>query len=238
MSESRKTGLLLFVMVAIVVTVGLIFFSGREPGRRPARVAGEPGGDAAEEAVPVPWELPINERPKDWVVPFPKDANPGTASVAEAIDTSTHPERVTPLFEPETFDLRTFSAQPQRYLNTVEPGRVWQVAQPGDNVPRIASLSSLTQAVDPGESVVLKVKVPAGMPVTFTSFDLGAFENQLTSISVKADAEGIAQAAFTASSGTIGTVNILAASPVTSGQLRYMVYIAEKPDRAISSTAQ
>ncbi len=72
---------------------------------------------------------------------------------------------------------------------------------------------------------MLKVKAVKDAPVTFTSFDLGSFHNQLTSVTVKADANGNAQAIFTGTPGTINNVNILAGSPMTSGQLKFTVNV-------------
>jgi hypothetical protein len=222
MTERRKAWLLVTAVLVLAAISFTIFLSGRAPLRVNPGKAGVRG-----ESVAAVNSLPLSERPAGTIMPFRGDSNPMTQSIAEAIDTETHPERLTPMIGPEPFDVARYQANEQTYLNTVEPGRVWQVAQPGENVPRIVSASAPTHYIAPGETVVLRLNVPAGMPATFTSFDLGAFENLLTTITVKADAKGVAQAAFTASSGTIGTVNILAASPVTSGQMRYIVYVAD-----------
>jgi len=63
------------------------------------------------------------------------------------------------------------------------------------------------------------------MPVTFTSFDLGRFENDLASITVQAGKDGLAKCTFTGSVGTIGKVNILASCPETSGQVKFIIEI-------------
>ena len=65
-------------------------------------------------------------------------------------------------------------------------------------------------------------------PVTFTSFDRGAFENNLTSITVLADAAGAASVRFTATAGTIEDVNILSASPRTVGQVSFRVTVTRE----------
>jgi len=62
-------------------------------------------------------------------------------------------------------------------------------------------------------------------PVTMTSNNLGSFANGLTSITVAADSSGLAEAVFTASRGTIDDIQILAASPVTSGQIAFTVNV-------------
>ena len=89
-----------------------------------------------------------------------------------------------------------------------------------------------------GQSIPLRVRATPGAPVTFTSFDLGQFENQLTSITVQADKQGIATARFVGSSGTINDVNILVASPVNSGQAKFAVNVVlPRPAGATNSDA-
>ena len=63
------------------------------------------------------------------------------------------------------------------------------------------------------------------MPVTFTSFDLGAFQNKLTSITVQADIDGFAEVTFIATEGTIADCKILASCPETSGRIKFIVNI-------------
>lgn len=74
--------------------------------------------------------------------------------------------------------------------------------------------------------MTLKVKVIPNAPVTFTSFDAGAFENELTSITVMADKTGTARTSFTATGGAVGEVQILAGSPLTAGQAQFLVNVA------------
>ena len=139
---------------------------------------------------------PVNEKGAvDYgtTQPVRPDANPQAASVGEALKNRNHPERLSPIITPAPFDLAAYQRNPQAYLNVIEPGRVFQVAQPGPEVPRIAPLSPLAVAIPQGSSTPLQVRVPPGMPVTFTSFDLGRFaENQLTSITVAANDQGVA----------------------------------------------
>ncbi len=151
--------------------------------------------------------------------------NPQIASVKEAMQSKTHPERLSSLIVPAPFDAAAFRASPEKYLNVVEPGRVWQVAQPGPGVKRLTSVSSEYEFIEQGQSVSLKVQADPGAPVTFTSFDLGAFDNQLTSQTVKADEKGLAKATFIGTGGTRGEVKILAASPLSSGQVQFLVQV-------------
>lgn len=165
---------------------------------------------------------------------IPVDANPQVASVAESLRTGKHPERVSALLTPKPFDDEVYAVDPQSYLQTIEPGRVWQSAQPGPGVPQLKQLTGRFHAITQGESVVLAVKVEPKSPVTFTSFDMGEFENRLTSITVAADGEGVAHARFTGSSGTLDDVKILAASPTASGQAKFVVNVQEPVARPLA----
>ncbi len=156
---------------------------------------------------------------------IPKDVNVHVKSVAEAIRTGTHPERLSSLVLPKPFDAAVYAANPDAYLNVVEPGRVWQPAQPAPNVPRLAPLTALHFTVEQGQPTTMRVQSVAGAPVTFSTFDGGAFDNQLTSITVRANDKGVAQARFTGTTGVIHDVNILAASPMNSGQLKYIANV-------------
>ena len=158
--------------------------------------------------------------------PVPADLNPQVESVVEAIRTKQYPERLSVLMRPKKFDAVAYMKDPEKYINTIEPGRVFQPAQPGPGVPRIRPVSRFFHnVIQGGPPAVLKVKVTPGSPVTFTSFDLGEFQNRLTSITVKADKQGLAQTKFYGTSGTIADVNILAASPATAGQVKFIVNI-------------
>lgn len=153
------------------------------------------------------------------------DANPAVASVYEALKTRKNPERFSSFVMPAKFDAKAFQADPESYVGVVEPGRVFQPAQPSPDVKPIQVKSKRYQRVTQGDQVVLSVKADAGAPVTFTSFDLGHFENQLTSTTVRANDSGEAVVRYTAASGTIDQVEILAASPLNSGQARFVVNV-------------
>lgn len=160
--------------------------------------------------------------------PVPADANPMVASVAEAIKSKQHPERLSVVITPPPFNHEAYANDPQAYLSVVEPARVWQSAQPGKSVPPLKVLSPRHMRIQQGETVSLRVQVPPGMPVTFTSFDMGAIQNQLNSITVPADADGVAVGRFTGTRGAVNLVNVLAASPVASGQASFMVEVSVK----------
>jgi len=170
------------------------------------------------------------------VRPVRARANRQVASVAEALRTRRFPERVSPLIRPRRFDRKAYERSPEAYLRRVEPGRVFQSAQPGPGVVRIRSVGRTTFRVGQGEVVRLRVQAVPGAPVTFTSFDLGAFENELPSITVRADRRGVAEARFRGTPGTYDRVNILAASPMTSGRVRFCVYVELPPEPVPGAT--
>ncbi len=213
--------------------------------------AGEKGWSypipAAKPAPEVGSNPATDERLHDSKSPLPKQPhlrgprNPQVASVIEAGRTGGHPERRTALMTPKPFDPVAWENDPQAYLDVCEPGRVFQPAQPGQGVKQLGVKGSPNIEVASGASTELAVKAIPEAPVTFTSFDLGNFSNQLTSITVKADDKGIATATFFAV-GTVNDCNILAASPLCSGQINFTVFIpppepTQEPDDQTESTA-
>ena len=172
-----------------------------------------------------PHEQPADTFDPGRTEPVPPDTNPQVASVMKALRDKEHPERLSTIIQPEAFNAAAFAQDPQAYLDIVEPGRVYQTAQPGPGVAVLKALTARRLEINQGESVKLKVRAAAQAPVTFTSFDLGAFQNQLNSITVQADSQGLAEAEFFGSPGTFSDVNILAGSPVTTGQVKFVVNV-------------
>ena len=156
-----------------------------------------------------------------------KDANPDVAALhAELARENPNPAAISNLFAPEPFDAKVYAADKEAWLKQVRPGRVFQSAQPGPEVEPIESSSGTFQNVVQGEKVLLEVKASPGSPVTFYTPQVGEFSNRLTTQSVETAEDGIARATYTATAGTQGLVDILAASPVHSGQLRYRVRVS------------
>lgn len=158
--------------------------------------------------------------------------NPQVRSALEALKKgANHPERLSPFIAPKPFDAVAYKADPQAYLDVAEPGRVFQSKPFAPDVARIEPVSPYFQDVRQGATVELAVKVTPGAPVTFTSFDCGAFDNGLTTQTVAADAAGVARVKFRGMPGTVLETNILASSPMTSGQARFktntLVYLNE-----------
>jgi hypothetical protein len=161
--------------------------------------------------------------------------NAQTEQIAEALAGKRDASALSSSIVPVSFDKARFNAEKEAYsadyAKNVEPGRAFASEQPGERVPVLRSDGGRFHRVSQGEQVRLKVDAPAGVPVAFTSLKLGSFSNQLSSITVVADRNGKAEATFTASSGTIAEVPILAACPVASGQVRFVVSVQPKPNR-------
>lgn len=159
------------------------------------------------------------------------DVSPQARSVAEALKTKKFPERLSPAIAPKPFDAAAYAANPKAYLDVAEPGRVFQGKPPGAGVPAIASISPYAQSVEQGKMVELSVKAAPGYPVTFTSMDLGRFkESGLVTVTVPADASGVATVHFEGVPGTILDSTVLASSPMTSGRVRFKMTTLVKTD--------
>lgn len=155
------------------------------------------------------------------------NANEQVKSAVTAKLSNRNPERLSILLSPKPFNAEVYRNNSADYLSTVEPGRVFQPAAPGAKTLQIKALSPNFQRMEQGQSRRLMVQAVPHMPVTWTSTSLGQFSNKLTSITVEADAQGIAETTFVATSGTIEDVYILCASPVASGQLKFVVNVSK-----------
>ncbi len=170
------------------------------------------------------------KKPHGFAPPVSPDTNEQTKLVAASLQAKDKPERYSSFVTPNDFDKAAFEADPKgyatKYANDVAPGRVFAPAQPGEGVSVLKASSARLHRVTQGESVRLSVKAAPYAPVTFSSHDLGSFENKLTTTTVVADDTGIASASFTAGGGTIDQVYVLAASPVTSGQATFTIDVS------------
>lgn len=165
--------------------------------------------------------------PNSGSSPFLKgDENEQVAGlVKELKQINSPPSASSTFFKPSDFDKKKYEQNPQEYLDQIRPGRVFYPAQPGPNVIPIEAKTKPFHTLIQGESVVLNVQASPGSPVSFYTPNNGEFENRLTSFSAAADKDGIARAVYKAGPGTSGIVNILAASPVHSGQLSFHVNV-------------
>jgi hypothetical protein len=155
----------------------------------------------------------------------PRRAKANADSVVEAVRTHTHPERLSPLIAPTPFDRAAWEANPQGYLDVVEPGRCYRTAEsPGPETPQLKPASSHLVHSAPGGKVHVMVMGAPNAPVTFTAFAGGEFaENGLNSISVKSDARGYAGVEFLVPEYARGLLPILVGSPLAVGNQRFLV---------------
>jgi hypothetical protein len=146
-------------------------------------------------------------------------------SLVEAVQSGTHPERLSLLLAPAPFDLASYLHDPAAYLNIIEPGRALQPADPAPGVPSLDVVGpDLVTIAELGTTTLAVRTVPRG-PVSFASLDMGAFANGQSAITVQADDQGIARTTYTATRGTIAQSRIAVASPVASGTRGYRINI-------------
>lgn len=145
------------------------------------------------------------------------------------IEATKNPEqygsRLSPMLKAASFEKERFKTDEKyrdSYLSSAEPGRVYQVDSKSSY--RIKRVSPYYQEVSQGESVIISVEAEPNMPVSITSFDLGKFGNHLTFQTVVADASGIANFEFFGMEGTFNDSNILASSPTSRGQVKFVVH--------------
>lgn len=163
----------------------------------------------------------------DVVERLDPESNEHVQNAYLAVTTGQDPEVTGPMLSAPPFDRSSYESDPQSYLAKTVPGRVFQSAQPAPEVDVVGQLSKTRHVLRKGESVRLQIRTEPGMPGNFMATDLGTFASGLSSTSVAADADGIAEAVFTASGGLSGETQVLASSPVTSGRVRFSVRVVE-----------
>lgn len=217
----------IIVSVAAVAVLGICGWAAFRTGAGsiPSAETASTPRSPAQSAVAVPASTPTAEVTPSGPPTVRPDANANVASVAEAARTNKFPERLSPMIAPKSFDLAAFSANPQAYLDIVEPGRVFQTAAPGINVPVLRSKGTASYEIPVGGSCTLSVISAPHAPTTFVTLDLGTFPNSLTAITVQANAEGEASTVYTASGGVIADVQVMAGSPLASGQVKFHVFV-------------
>jgi len=186
----------------------------------------EPADESVEKSGQVAQDVPEKPPVQNFgrAVPVKADASPQAASVAEALRTKQHPERLSALIPGE----RYAPARKAEFLRTVGPSRVFDVAQPGRDVPALKAVGTTFYRLKQGESVKLAVKGAPDGVVSWTAFDMGEFaESKLNCVTVQADKEGVATVTFVAAPGALNDCNILAGSPMASGMTKFVVEISE-----------
>ncbi len=163
------------------------------------------------------------------------------ALLREAQSSQRFAYRLSETVAPPPFDVAAYRADPQRYLEEPAPGRVFQSLPAGRGVPALGLAGPGRFAAVQGQGVTLAVRVHAGVDagssagadavvgaaVCFFTNDGGVFSNGLSTQTVAADADGIARVTYTATPGVSHFVNILAGSPMASGQVALLVDVAD-----------
>lgn len=133
-----------------------------------------------------------------------------------------------PSLPPPAWDAAAYRRDPHAYLEQVYPARANQTAAPAAETPFLVAEGGTAFTVAPLGAAVLRTRGEPWMPVTFTSWGLGAFQrNGLTSVTVPADADGLASATWVATAGTVGNASIIAGSPTRAGQVGFLIRISE-----------
>lgn len=182
--------------------------------------------------VTVPREVSVANSRGVLPAQVPTEFRKQVIGVIEAQRTNTHPERLSMQIAPEKFDAVKFAADPQAYLDVVEPGRVFQTAMAtGPESIHLVIEGPDTVFMNENESKTLAVKGSPRGVVTFSATDGGRFDNHLSSITVQADDSGRASVRFTAER-TISDANVLVGSPQAVGTACIIVHTKHAPDTA------
>lgn len=148
------------------------------------------------------------------------------AAVARALRTA--PGTLSPTGAIPPFDKDEFALDPKPYLAQVQPARAFQTARPGRGAVVLEAQVPGLAEIQRGSDAPLWVRGVPDAPVTFTAFDGGVFrENGMPSVTVQADARGLAVAYFRATPGLVGDLNIVAGSPLAVGVRRFRLRVVD-----------
>ena len=165
-SSSKRLAIVGALLVAVFIVILVL---ARRQGREEVTVNPPPAGPKASaegEADPEyimiggvrrkatdvrPVERPTSDRRRPRLdtgeteqVAF--DTNANTNSIREALQGKQFAERLSVKILPKPFDLEEYRRDPQAYLDAVEPGRVFQAAQPGPGVTDAARTTRLSSS--------------------------------------------------------------------------------------------
>lgn len=153
-----------------------------------------------------------------------------TASLLMTTDGITANAERSPLAKPVPFDPERWSNEPgyrQWYLAHPEPGRIWQSAAPGAGIPALQAQGTRRRTLPAGLEVDLAVRLPAESPVTFTCISDGTFtSNGLNVLTTSAGTDQMATARYLAPARP-GTYTVMAASPLASGTITFVIVVPE-----------
>lgn len=110
------------------------------------------------------------------------------------------------------------------YAAKIRPGRCFLTSNDPQD-PEIKLESDYLQEVLQGKTAVFQIRTRPHSPVTATSHDAAIFAaNQATTLTVIADASGLAEFVVLAPSGVISDCNFTAASPTARGSTNFILH--------------
>jgi|GEM_PF-3325755 len=128
---------------------------------------------------------------------------------------------------PDPFDAPRWASDiPYRttYLASIIPGRVWLSADPGATIPILTALSEPVLGATPNQNVTIRLQGAPGAPISLTCLGSGYFPiNNRNAITVLSDATGVAAIEFRTQNA--GDAPLLAASPMASGRIRFLLEV-------------
>jgi hypothetical protein len=213
--NQKRSGVLVALLLAALGGLGTLGWrSLAHRGSRPSR------GEATTTTAAPAKRLQTGVAPRF----DPSATERAAAVVRETLKTA--PARLSTTAALPPFDKQAYDADPQAYLSRVEPARCFQTAAPSAEGTPLEVQVPARSVMPTGGETPLWVKGLPGAPVTFTTFDGGAFkENGLPSVTVQADGRGLAVAHFTAGKGIGGDVSIVAGSPLSMGVQRFVIRV-------------
>jgi len=130
----------------------------------------------------------------------------------------------------EHFDRAAYLADVAGYCAKVRGDRAWQVALPAADVPFLTALGGTSFQARQGDRLRLSARTLPGMPVTWTTLGFGEFASTgQGTVTVAADASGVAHTEFRCTNDVVGAISIQAASPVCGNSISYLIVIQNTP---------
>jgi hypothetical protein len=110
------------------------------------------------------------------------------------------------------------------YASKIRPGRCFQSSH-NQNDPELKLESDYMQEAEQTKTAVFQIRAQAYAPVTATSHDAAIFAlNQASSLTVIADASGLAEFVVLAPSGVISDCNFTASSPMARSSRNFVLH--------------
>lgn len=137
----------------------------------------------------------------------------------------------------ELFDKERYQNDPngylKEYMSTLSVSRCFETAQPGEGIKVLKRGSP--QFVETYQNEPVKLIIEGAEPNMIFSasvFDGGHFDNDLSAITAQTDASGRGTLIFTPTDGVINNTRISVASPLSSGVVRFNIYVKKKREES------